>query len=150
MLLYALGFTVVSVSKIAFGWTDELAYRRNRRKFIAEIDRDFSELFAEHNGRVVPHEGENLPRAFDYVSVTVEIEEIRLRFTRGRGELRVQVAPASDVQGWMDLSILWPRIATPESGRPPSPYDELGEVAERLKARWTQLVDTVSTESSEP
>jgi len=144
-LLCVSGGVIAWIYKMAFGGFDELAYRRSRKKFIAEIKQDFSAMLSQRRGRVLPDEGTNLPRAFDFVAVTVEFEEIRFRITRGRGELRVQAAATSDPQDWQDLSLLWHREAMRECGNPPSCDSPLAEVAQRLDNNWAQLLAALKT-----
>lgn len=64
------------------GRLDEALYRRNRKRFILEIERAFSRVMKQHGGRIVPGEGEELTRAFDYVALTVEFIDLRLRLIR--------------------------------------------------------------------
>jgi hypothetical protein len=144
-MLCVFGDVVSWIYKMAFAGFDELAYRRSRKKFIAEIKQDFSDLLSQHRGRVVPDEGINLPRAFDYVAVTVEFEEVRFRITRGRGELDIQATSPNEPQNWQDLSLLWHRKAMRECGNPPSCHAELGEVVQRLDNNWDQLVAALAT-----
>ncbi len=138
-MLHAFGSVVGWIYRMAFGGLEELAYRRSRKHFIAEIEKSFSDLFSQRAGLVVSDEGLNLPRAFDYVAVTVEFKDVRFRFIRGRGELRVQAAPTINPEEWQDLSLLWHRKAMRGCGSPPSCYDQLGEVVQRLEANWDQL-----------
>jgi hypothetical protein len=144
-VLSIFGDIVSWIYKMAFGGLDEFAYHRRRKVFTAEIKRSFSDLFSQHTGRVVPDEGTNLPRAFDYVAVTVEFKEVRFRVIRGRGELRVQAAATSDPQDWQELSLLWHRKAMRECGTPPSCHAELGEVVQRLGNNWDHIVAALAT-----
>jgi hypothetical protein len=130
---------------MAFGGLDELTYRRDRRKFIAEIEQDFSSLFSKRAGNVVSEEGLELPRAFDYVSVAIEFKEVRFRIVRGRGELCIYAATTTEPTDWQDLSVVWHRRAMRECGSPPSCKDQLGEVAQRLDANWDQLLIALAT-----
>ena len=144
-LLNAFGAVVGWIYQMAFGGFDELAYRRRRKAFAAEIEQGFSDLFAQHTGRIVPDEGKHLPRAFDYVAVTVEFEEARFQIIRGRGELRVRAAATLEPQDWQDLSLLWHRKAMRACGSPPSCNDELGEIAQRIANCWDQLLAALKT-----
>jgi len=139
-MLHILGAGIGWIYGMAFGPLDELAFRRRRKKFIAEIEREFSGLFSRRSGWVVPNEGLELPRAFDYVAVTVEFNDVRFRIIRGRGELRVLAATPINPQDWQDLSLLWHRKAMRECGSPPSGYGQLGEVVQGLDRNWDQLV----------
>jgi hypothetical protein len=133
-LLHFFGAVVGWFYKMAFGGLEEFAYRRSRNAFIAEIERSFSDLFSHRAGEL------NVPRAFDYVSVAIEFKEVRFRIVRGRGELCVYAAPITNPQEWQELSLLWHRKPMRECGNPPSYYDELGEVAQRINNCWDQLV----------
>jgi hypothetical protein len=143
-LLHVLGSVVGWIYKMAFGGLDELVYRKNRKQFIAEVEQGFSSLISQHAGKVVPDEGLELPKAFDYVAVTVEFSAVRFRIIRGRGELRVQAALPSDPHDWEDLSLLWSRRVMRECGKPPSIHDRLEEVAQRIDANWNQIVASLA------
>ena len=143
-LLHVFGSFVGWIYKLAFGGVDELAYRKNRKRFIAEIEQGFSSLIFQHAGKVVPDEGEELPRAFDYVAVTIEFAEVRFRIIRGRGELLAQASLPSDPHRWEDLSLLWSRRVMRECGRPPCIHDRLEEVAQRIEANWSELVASLA------
>jgi hypothetical protein len=71
-------------------------------------------LFNEYNGTIVPDGTIKYPRPFDYTSVVVSLEDMLFRFFRGRGELRVWVAPKIEPNDWEDLSLVLDAIA-PES-----------------------------------
>jgi hypothetical protein len=137
---FAIGASVAWLYRMAFGGFDEVGYRRDRRRFIAEIERNFAYLFSIHPGRIVPQEGKNLPRAFDYVAVTVEFQEIRIRIIRGRGELDAQVASITNPEGWQSFSLVWHRIALPE-WRTDEPFEDrdLTALALRFQTCWDRL-----------
>jgi hypothetical protein len=61
-------------------------------------------LFSEMEGRIVPSEGGEFPPPFDYAVVTVDISQIRVRFTTGRDHLAVQIAPKFSPNSWHELS----------------------------------------------
>ena len=139
--LYWVGAVIVRLDKVAFGWwLDEVFYRRDRARFLREIEAAFSELMERHGGKIVPHEGEELPRGFDYVGVTIEFTSVRFRLIRGRGELRTQVARPDEPHKWEELTRLWTRMAAPECGSPLSAFDQLGELAIRLETCWDRLL----------
>jgi len=146
-ILRAFGAFAGWVYRMAFGGLDEFLHRRARRGFIAEVNRNFSYLFSEHDGRVHPHEGEDLPRGFDYVSVVLEFREMRFRLTRGRGELDADVAPAREPNDWRELRFLW-QVANP-SDETTTPWiaSSITGFAEQLQASWQQLSLLVSEEN---
>ena len=144
-LLHIFGSVVAWIYRMGFGGLVELAYKRSRKQFTAEIEQSFSGLFSQRAGKVVSDEGSNLPRAFDYVSVAIEFKEVRFRIVRGRGELCVYAATTTEPTDWQDLSVVWHRKAMRESGDPPSCCDSLGEVVQRLDANWDQLLVALAT-----
>ncbi len=138
--LYILGSVFGGVYKVAFGGLDELLYKRARKQFIAEIELSFHYLFLKREGAVVPIEGTNLPRAFDYVGVTIAFSEVRFRIIRGRGELRVQAALPNDPSRWEDIELLWSRQAMRECGNSSSVHATLSDVAGTLDRYWDELL----------
>jgi hypothetical protein len=144
-LLHISGSVIAWIYRMAFGGLEELAYRRDRRKLIAEIEQNFSSLFSKRAGKVVLDEGLELPRSFNYVSVAIEFKEVRFRIVRGRGELCVYAATTTEQTDWQDLSVVWHRRAMRECGSPPSCKDQLGEVVQRLDANWDQLLMALAT-----
>jgi hypothetical protein len=146
-LLRAFGSVAGWVYSMAFGGFDELVRRRDRQGFIAEVNRSFSYLFSEHEGSVHPHEGENLPRAFDYVSVVLEFKEMSVRLTSGRGELDAEVAPARAPNDWRELRFLW-QVADPSDGTDvPWISSSLEGFASQLQGSWHQLAFVLSEEN---
>jgi hypothetical protein len=146
-LLSAFGSAVGWIYKLAFGGFDEFFYRRSRQRFIVEINRNFDYLFSEHHGSVSLHEGENYPRAFDYVCVVLEFDAMRIRIIRGRGELDVEVAPAREPGDWRELCFL--RQVMDQSGRNeiPSMPRSLDELAGQVQECWSQLTELMSEEN---
>lgn len=146
-LLVVFGNVVAWTYRQLFSGLDERSYRTNRRKFIAEIERSFSYLFAQHGGRLHPSEGENLPRAFDYASVTVEFNEMRVQLTRGRGELSARLAPLSDPGEWRELQFYWQLLNLCEGNDSLRPETSLEQIAWKLQANWDQLVAVFAEEN---
>jgi hypothetical protein len=143
--LFAFASVLGWTYKQAFGWLDELIYRRDRKRFVAEIEQSFSGLFSKHGGRIVPNN--ELPRilAFDYVTVTIEFKDVCFQITRGRRELDVRASLWNNTQNWQDIGIVWGRKAMRECGSPPSCYDQLDEVVQRIENNWDQLVAALAT-----
>jgi hypothetical protein len=143
--LHVFGSAIGWTYKMAFGGLDELSYRRKRKRFMEEIQQSFSSLSLQHGGWTTSDA--ELPRiiAFDYVTVTVEFKDVCFQITRGRGELSVRASLPIKPQEWQDLSLLWHRKAMRECGGPPSCYEQLGEVAQRLEQNWDQLLAALAT-----
>ena len=143
----AFGNFVAWTYRLLFSGLDERGYQTNRRKFKADVERSFSYLFSQHKGKIHPSAGENLPRAFDYVSVTVEFEEMRIQLIRGRGELDVRVAPTSDPSEWRHLIFYWQLLNLPEGNDSLGPETSLEQLAWRLQANWDRLVTIFADEN---
>jgi hypothetical protein len=146
-LLFLFGSALGWVYKMAFGGLDEAFYRRSRRAFIAEVNGSFSYLFSQHGGKVNLQEGVDFPRAFDYVSVTVEFKELRIRLIQGRGELEAELAPTREPGDWRDLSFLQQVLASPPGYTPVFENGSLDQLAGQLQTGWDQLVDLLSEQN---
>lgn len=138
-------FVVAPLYTALFGRLEEALYWRNRKRFILEIESAFSKVMARHGGSIVPGEGEEMPRAFDYAVVTVAFVDLRVRLIRGREELVAQLATVHNPHDWEEMSRLWRREALNECGAPPTVYDHLDEVAERLERCWDRLVPALAS-----
>lgn len=132
--------------KILFSGLDRWAAGRQRRRFLKDINTDMSSLISLHGGRVVPHEGEQLRQAFDYVAVTIQFPQIRIRLISGRHELRVDAAPIEHPEDWHELLMLWLATASQEWADAPSSLDTLEDAESYLEANWHPLVASVSAE----
>ena len=137
------------IYKLLFGRLDERAYQQNRNEFVALIKIAFSNVLAIHKGSIVPHEGEELPRAFDFVAVTLEFPQIRFRLIRGRGELRIQFASKELPRNWQELNSFWNLVREPEWVTLALSYSQLDEFAEELERGWEKLLNTIQTASLE-
>jgi hypothetical protein len=143
----AVGSVIAWVYRLLFSGWDERLYKKNRRNFASEIERSFAYLFSQHGGSVHPIEGENLPRAFDYVSVTVDFEAMRVQLIRGRGELDARIAPPFEPGEWREIEFFWQLVDFP--GREYSLFAEnqLDELAGKLQESWSQLTFVLSEEN---
>src|SRR5579872_7013849 len=94
------------IYKLLFSRADEKLAKKHEEKLAADIESCLPFLFREMGGRIVPNEGVEFPPPFDYAVVTVDISQIRLRFTSGRDELTVQVAPKFAPNNWHELSTI--------------------------------------------
>lgn len=79
--------------------------KKREDQLVLTVREDFAFLFDEYGGRVVPDEGVKHPRSFDYAIVVAVPDDLpfRLRFIRGRGELRIQVASNSSPNAWEEF-----------------------------------------------
>ena len=109
--LTVLGYLLEPVCAL-FGFSDKQIALRNQGKLEQDIRNSLSFLFDAENGRVVPNQGVPFPPAFDYAFVTVAVDDVIIRFCRGRGDLDIQVAPQNAPNDLHDLSVvLPPRLA---------------------------------------
>jgi len=90
--------------RLLFSRYDEKLAKEHEEKLAADIQNVLPFLFDEMGGRIVPNEGVEFPPPFDYAVVTVDISPVRLRFTRGRDHLTVQVGPKVSPSNWHELS----------------------------------------------
>lgn len=106
-LLAPIFFIIGKVYKVCFGRLDESWARKNEREFAAEIETKFEFLFKEHDARIVPNEADvPLVPSLDGAYVTVVTDAVRFRFTRGRGDLLLEVAPLNAPTEWERLDLV--------------------------------------------
>jgi hypothetical protein len=104
--LLVLGFVFGNLYKLCFGWLDRRMARQNERRFAEDIHTYLAFLFSEHGAKVIPNEGVPFPPSFDGAYVTVSVENLRLRFVRGRGDFSVRVASAFAPNDWEDFHLV--------------------------------------------
>jgi hypothetical protein len=125
-------------------WVDPLVGHNLNRRFAQEIRAELSFLFKQHGARLVPGPVERA--LFDAAWVTVEAENLRLHFLRGRGDLTVRVAPKHAPSDWHDLSLVAMVIETPQGIRPRARCSALSDVAKLLRTQWNSLNGALSIE----
>jgi hypothetical protein len=101
-----LGFVFGNLYKLCFGWLDRRVAGQNEQRFAEDIREYLSFLFTEHGAKVIPNEGRPFPPSFDGAYVTVAIQNLHLRFARGRGEFSVAVASAFAPNHWEDFQLV--------------------------------------------
>src|SRR5688572_41580 len=94
------------VYDLTFGRIDRRLAKKDQERLANDIELAFRFLFEAQKGRIVPNHGLPFPPGFDYAFVTIEISNMLLRFTRGRGVVGVQVAPVLAPSDWHDLSLV--------------------------------------------
>ncbi len=105
-LLLTVKAILAPVDWMLFGWVDRWLARNYEKKLERDIRVALPFLFAEENGSVVPSEGVPFPPGFDYAFVTIRVDNVFIRFCRGRGELDVRVASSDMPNDWHDLGLL--------------------------------------------
>ena len=89
-----------------FGWLDRRIARQNERRFADEVRTHLPFLFSEYGARIIPNEGVPFPPSFDGAFVTLALDPLRLRFSRGRGDFGVQVASEFFPQQWEEFRLV--------------------------------------------
>jgi hypothetical protein len=91
---------------LLLGLLDRLLARREERKLRLDIAEAMPFLFQELHARVIPNEGVPFPPGFDYAFVTVETENMLIRFCRGRGEFDVHVGSRTRPRDFHKLGLV--------------------------------------------
>lgn len=105
--LLLLGFFIVNGYQLLFGWwLDKSLARRHEKKLELDIHDALPFLFDEHHGYRVRNEGVPFPPGFDYAFVTIAVENLLIRFCKGRGELDVRIASKDAPNDWHELCLL--------------------------------------------
>jgi hypothetical protein len=96
---------VSATYNVLFGWVK----KRVRNHSEKELERDIRDalpfLFESYQAIVEPPRID-LPSRYYYLSVTVRIDRMRIRFSRGRGELDVKVGPIDNPAEWYELAFI--------------------------------------------
>jgi hypothetical protein len=142
-LIHLIGAICIPIYKLAFGRSDKKAAYKYERRLIVDVRRSFADLISSRAGVVLTETRERRP-TFDYAIVVIKFPEISLRMTRGRDELRVQIAPNHDLNDWTDIEVLWRVLNLREWPVSPSPYDSLSDASEYLTAHWDMIVHAMS------
>lgn len=82
-------------------WVDAPIARKRERELVRDIRGGLPFLFIEYEAEIVPNDGARRP-PFGYALVTIAIGHLLLRFVRGRGEFRIDVAARGQVRNWRD------------------------------------------------
>ena len=93
--------------ELCFRPLNHSAARKCEREFAIEIKNRFTFLFKEHGGTIVLNDADvPLIPSFDGAYVTVATDDVRFRFTRGRGDFLLEVAPLSAPTEWERLDLV--------------------------------------------
>jgi len=104
--LVALRFILAPLYELIFGWLDRRFAASNEAKLRQEVRDAFGFLFDEYHGHIITNEGAEFPPMFDYAFVTVAADNLRIRFSRGRGELDVQISSDDSPNDWHEIMTL--------------------------------------------
>lgn len=134
-----LRFILSPLSKLAFGGVNKRIANKNEARLLQDVGDALPFLFAEYGGHVVPNEGVPFPPSFDYAFITVALHDLFLRFTRGRGELGVHVAPSFARSDWHELPLVLSAI-TGQGDIQRQESRDLWDVSRALQPRMKALI----------
>jgi hypothetical protein len=140
-----IGAICIPIYKLIFGRSDMAVAHKNERRLLVDVRKSFAGVLSEHTG-IVSTEGRERRPAFDFAIAVIKFNEIGVRIARGRGELRIQIAPAHDLNDWNDIEVLWRVLHLQEWPVSPSPYDSLNDVSDYLNAHWDKVVAAMSAQ----
>jgi hypothetical protein len=103
--LVVVGFVLSTLYDDLFAWWFDRRRSRKRDAALAkQIHSKLGFLFTQKNARIVPNGENESKRAFDLSVVTVETDDLHLRFVTVRGQFDVKVASSRVPHRWEDLS----------------------------------------------
>jgi hypothetical protein len=137
--LVLLRFILSPVSKPVFGRVNIRIAKKNEAQLRQDVADALPFLFSEYAGHVVPNEGVPFPPSFDYAFVTVALDDLFLRVTRGRGDLGVNVAPAFAPSDWHELSLALSAI-TGQGDIQRKEFRDLWDVSRVLQPQMKALI----------
>ena len=95
-----------ALRRIWNSWTQRRTYSEKLRDaFAAEIQQRATNLFTSYGATIVPNT-EEYPQSFDYAVVTVSVDDMLLRFVRGRMDFRVDVSPVNKPGAWREIGVV--------------------------------------------
>jgi len=150
-LVVRVGAAVEKTYNFFFWERDVRSSIERENQLASEIRQNLPFLFSDQ-GAIVPiesiqeHVPKSLqhPRPFDYAVVIVAIEDLLLRFIRGRGEFNIQVTRKCDPNGWGELPLVLHWLGWREQLGGPRSLMSLQDVAEVLGPRMDLLRDAYS------
>jgi hypothetical protein len=138
-------FVVGNLYQLFFGRYEIRLSRKAEDELAQDVRRELSFLFQRPGADIVSDDTIPHPRPFNYAIVIAVLPDLFLRFIRGRGELRVQVAPRSEPGNWAELP--WVLNIIDGSGQlAPKGLATLQEVAPVLKARMAEIATSQSVD----
>jgi len=123
---------------------DRRLARKHEEELVSAVRNSFQFLFSEYNARFVPRNSTNRPLPFDYATVTVHTSQLLLRFSRGREEFVLQLAPLYSPESLYELSTVLFALEMPSVRR--GSASTIGKAAELLRTHIDMLSDIYSSE----
>lgn len=145
--LFVLFRPIGRLIELCFRPLNNSAARKNQREFAAEINTQFSFLFKEHGGTIVPNDADvPLVPSHDGAYVTVATDAIRFRFTRGRGDFLLELAPLNAPTEWEKFDLVLAVIPNLPVVVEPRDTQAQRTVARVLPALYKPLCDALGEE----
>ncbi len=140
-LLVPLIELVKAIYNILFGWLDRRLARRNQSALEQDVKDALPFLFSEGRGAIVLIDPTRPRPIFDYATVKVLCGNIVFCFTRGRGDLCIDVASRLSPAEWHSLqSVL--RLTGDVSA--PAHFQDVWQAASLLEPKITRLQQALS------
>jgi hypothetical protein len=133
------------IGNLAFGWLDRILAAKHEKRLADEVRLKMRFLFTQHGGRIVANEGVRFPPAFDYAFVTVDVNNLLLRFSRGRGEIGAHAAPAFAPSDWHELSLVLSVVCGDEE-LSRTEFQDLWEVSRKLQPQLKAIEERFSAD----
>lgn len=118
---------------LSFDWLDRRLAKKREERLARDVQLAMKFLFTDHGARIVPNEGVRFPPSFDYAFVTVALDDVFIRFCRGRGELSVSVASRLAPSKWRDLTFVMDPLMNEPVRIREGDFRDLWEVARILQ-----------------
>ena len=96
-------FLLSPIFGLLFAWIDKRLAKSHEKELEQDVHDALPFLFDEHHGHRVTNEGIPFPPGFDYAFITVAVENLLIRFCRGRGELDVRITSKDAPNDWHEL-----------------------------------------------
>ncbi len=138
----ALGFVIGGLYKLACPNREVKLARQNEENLARDIQYTLPFIFSQMEGRIVPNEGVEFPPPFDYAIITVDCKDVRMRFTRGRDQLVVQLAPKSSPNSWHELSTVLSVLGIPGVQR--GSISTLNQAGELMRQHSNDITSALS------
>lgn len=129
-----------SIYTILFARMDSRRSAIRQKRLELEIRETFHFLFEDYGAVVVRNVDIPFPEPFDYATVTVTAGNLLMRIVRGREELAVDLARATNAKAWYDLKTVLAALRDSQRPKPVWPYD-LREAATMIRANILELYD---------
>jgi hypothetical protein len=121
-------------------WLDPWLLARDRKRLWTDIIDEMP--FLGSNGTLI--KSKRLARSFDYASVHLDFENVRVCITRGRGEIAVSLSPHASLEDSYRLGVVFEALGLMQYVNQSS-IPDLRAIDHALEAHW----NTIRTEFSD-